>query len=213
MESLRSSRSFLPERISQARCDLRPDTFPLQIHIVGDQGNAFLFRPGTSCSRFGLRRCRKIQPGRRGPTGNRRIALFRRSIHHMLTGVVQSAGSHRYKPTPFNRARYSAPFVRTREVKAIFVDTDSGNRDGNRNFHIKTHATALSVHLLLRQIVADGLHARTNLSVLFQFLHMQSQRLTQELQIQKSAPTAAQCLKLLYRQFAVRSDRTEWLQK
>jgi len=36
-------RSFLPERTSQPRCDLRPDAFPLQTHVAGDHGNASCF--------------------------------------------------------------------------------------------------------------------------------------------------------------------------
>ena len=47
-------RSFLPERTSQRRCDLRPNVFRRQNHVAGDHGTAFCFslcRPadGSPC--------------------------------------------------------------------------------------------------------------------------------------------------------------------
>ena len=61
-------RSFLPERTSQPRCDLRSDAFPLQNHVAGDHGTAFCFAAvhpahGSPCGESSFRQ--------KGPTSAR----------------------------------------------------------------------------------------------------------------------------------------------
>jgi len=60
-------RSFLPERTSQPRCDLRSDAFPLQNHVAGDHGTAFCFAalhpaPGSPCGESPSQPCCDLRP-------------------------------------------------------------------------------------------------------------------------------------------------------
>jgi|GEM_PF-5623766 len=60
-----SCRSFLPERTSQPRCDLRPDMSPQQNHVIGDHDTASCFAMLASRLRFALRQFGKSFPAER----------------------------------------------------------------------------------------------------------------------------------------------------